>query len=135
MNIPSYCMNFMSYASYRHILRKCSNFDQKNKIPLALGIKNCGFQLKMVGTGSQNEKVCKMEKSKLLTTLTRRSTGLGSVNRSFGFMDIKRLPRFIFYTVFLHFFRVFLVLASRDWFECVLDWLTWFCKSFEDFEG
>ena len=38
----------------------------KIKIPLALGIKNWGFQLKKAGGGSQNEKMCNFEKSKVI---------------------------------------------------------------------
>ena len=34
-------------------------FRPKIKIPMALGIKNLEFQLKMAGGGSQNEKVRK----------------------------------------------------------------------------
>ena len=60
MNTPYDCMNFMSYASYRHILRKMVKFWQKTiKIPLALDKKNWGFQLKRPGGGSQDEKMHK----------------------------------------------------------------------------
>ena len=40
-------------------LDKLSNFDQKIKIPLALDIKNWGFQLKMTRRGSEKEKMHK----------------------------------------------------------------------------
>ena len=59
MNTPSDCMNFMPYASYRHILRKWSNFGPKIKILFALSIKNWGFQLKMARGRPHNEKMHK----------------------------------------------------------------------------
>ena len=42
------------------------NFLPKIKTPLALGIKSWGFQLKMAEEGSQNEKVCKNWKVKIV---------------------------------------------------------------------
>ena len=61
-----------------------------------LGIKNWGFQLKMVRERSQNEKVRKIEKTKKLIMLTRRSTEPGPVDRFVGIWDFKGLPCFIF---------------------------------------
>ena len=64
----------MSYASYRHLLRKWSILDQ-NQIPLALSVKNCGIQLKKVGDDKKNEKTYKkLESQKSFTALTWRST-------------------------------------------------------------
>ena len=46
-------------------LVKWSIFLPKIKIPLALGIKNWGFQLKRVEEGSQDEKTYKRRKVKM----------------------------------------------------------------------
>ena len=59
LNIPYDCMNFISYASYRNTLRKMVKFWPKIKIPLALDIKNWGFQLKRARWGSRDEKMHK----------------------------------------------------------------------------
>ena len=61
-----------------------------------LGIKNWGFQLKMVRERSQNEKLRKIEKVKKLIVLTRRSTEPGPVDWFVGIWDFKGLPCFIF---------------------------------------
>ena len=63
MNIPFDGINFMSYASYRHLLRKWSILDQ-NQIALALSIKNCGIQLKKVGDDQKMKKRTKNWKVK-----------------------------------------------------------------------
>ena len=60
-------------------------FQPKIKIPLALGIKNWGFQLKRVGGGSKNEKTHKKKKIKPLTALTRRSIEPRPVRQDWGF--------------------------------------------------
>ena len=76
------CINFISYASYSNSLGNRSIFDQKFKIPLALNIKNWGFQLKKAGRGSRDKKM--QENLENLTVdhgrwpLTRRSTGWGT---------------------------------------------------------
>ena len=59
LNIPYDCVNFISYASYRNNLRKNVKFWPKIKIPLALDIKNWGFQLKRARGGSQDKKMPK----------------------------------------------------------------------------
>ena len=41
-------------------------FQPKIKIPLALGIKTWGFQLKRAGGGSKNEKMRNFEKIKVI---------------------------------------------------------------------
>ena len=73
MNTPYDYINFMSYASYKPLLRKWSR--TKNQIPLALNIKNWGIQLKKVEEWSKNEKVRKNWKHKNCWSHWGPSTG------------------------------------------------------------
>ena len=66
--------NFISYASYRNNLRKKVKFWPKIKIPLALDIKNWGFQLKMAGGITRQENAKNLDP----WPLTKRSTGWGT---------------------------------------------------------
>ena len=54
---------------------------------------------------------------------------------SSGFGVFKKLPHFSFCTIFLRFFKVSLILASKDWFECVLDRLKPFGVDFRKIGG
>ena len=90
----------------------------------------------MTGEDHETRKCTKGEKSNPLTMLTGRSAGLGPidwtrtnrpdqdqstelgpVDRFVGARNLKSLPRFIFSTVLLHFFRAFHIFASKDQFE------------------
>ena len=57
----------------------------------------------------------------MLTVLTRWSTGPGPIDRFIGIEIFKEASRFKFSIVLLHFFRVFLILVSKDDFEQGLD--------------
>ena len=57
LNIPYDWVKFISYASYRNNHRKEVKFWPKIKIPVALDIKNWGFQLKRAGGGSRDKKM------------------------------------------------------------------------------
>ena len=139
MYMPIDYLNFMSYTSYktsyRYILRKWSILLPKIKIPLALSIKNWGNQLKKAWRGWWNGNVRKKEKSEALIALTRQLIRWGPVSRFVRNENFKSLLRFIFYIVSSILQAILLVLASRDWFQCGLDRLTWFWKRFKGFEG
>ena len=71
MNIHFDCINFMSYASYRYLLRKWSILDQKSN---SLGIehKKLGKSTENIRDDKKNEKTHKkLECKKSLTMLTR----------------------------------------------------------------
>ena len=117
LNIPYDCMNFISYASYRNTLRKKVKFWPKIKIPLALDIKNWGFQHKKARGGSRDKK---KQKIGALTidrwSLTKRSIGSWTgrpVRRGWGFKEAPALH-------FLHYSPPFLktlhIPASKDQF-------------------
>ena len=114
LNIPYDCMNFISYASYRNTLRKKVKFWPKIKIPLALDIKNWGFQLKMVGGGSRDKK--KQKEIETLTIDRWLLTVDQAVDRFVEAGDLKRLLRFIFSTVRLHSLKTLHIPVSRDQF-------------------
>ena len=111
----------MSYASYRHILREMVKFWPKIKIPLALDIKNWGFQLKMAMAGSQDKK-----KHKKLEhwPLTKRSIGSWTgrpVRRGWEFKEPPTLYFLHYSPPFLQgssHFRFQRPIWARSWTKC-----------------
>ena len=90
LNIPYDCVKFISYASYRNNHRKEVKFWPKIKIPVALDIKNWGFQLKRVVGGSQDKKM--QEKLQKNWPLTMSLTIDQAVDRFVEAENLKR-PR------------------------------------------
>ena len=93
LNIPYDCVKFISYASYRNNPRKEVKFWLKNKILVALDIKNWGFQLKRAGGGSRDKKV----QQNLEKLIVDRWPGGQLVPRGWEF---KKPPRASFLTFF-----------------------------------
>ena len=82
-------------------LDKWLNFDQKIKIPLALGIKNWRFQLKMAKEGSRNEKIHKSQTVDRVDQAVNRTRIGRSICRDWGFKETHAL-------CFLHYSPPFL---------------------------
>ena len=117
LNIPYDCVKFISYASYRNNLRKKVKFWPKIKIPLALDIKNWGFQLKKVGRGSRDKK---MQKFYTIDHWPSSRSVEELVDRFVEAGNLKRPPRVISLTVFLISLKTLHLLASRDYFGLIL---------------
>ena len=104
LNIPYDCMKFISYASYRNNIRKKVKFWPKIKIPLALDIKNWGFQLKMARGGSRGKKMQKLDCWSL------------TVDQAVDLLDIKSPFALHFSPVLLHTLKTFHIPTSRSQF-------------------
>ena len=98
------------------ILGKRSNFLPKIKIPLALDIKNWGFQLKRAGGGSRDKKMQKFWKNWPLTmTIDRWPSGRPvkePIDRFVEVGNLKSPPTLHFSPAFLHSLKLLYIHAS-----------------------
>ena len=143
LNIPYDCVKFISYASYRNNHRKNVKFWPKIKIPVALDIKNWGFQLKRAGGGSRDKKMQQnlekltVDHDRWLLTVDRWPSSRlveEPVDRFVGVENLKRPPaRFISHISSSRACRPFTYLLLEAFLGWFLVWLkawTWFWEGF-----